>query len=445
MEIEEPMVPNRRCTTAVFCGKTGLLVLVTGYALLGALLFKTLEEGVEGDGVNHVQKSREDCLRELWLITERLNVLYEKNWTRLVTEQLKRFERAVAESGRNDASPNGMSNHWTFGGALLYSLTLLTTVGNTRLTPRTAMGKIVAIIYAVIGVPLMLILLSALGGMLASGARRGYSKLCCRHNKQTLNPTVGYHKAPSSPTAKHFCKSHEDSASIQIASAHNTPNHVNCKPPPQFLDHQEVPKRALLATVRASHARGRCRQGVVRQILTDPPLCPTHSHHGTPVKNSLIIGMSSSDIDDADDNDDNEHVSCSHDTPSRVPLIYRSEESNGRSGSPSGSTSHSPTVPASLVLLFFVSYVAMGAAAFVSASGWSFLDATYFCFLALSTIGIGDALPQNGDVHAQLQLFACCAYLFLGLVVVAMCFSLVQEELSVRCKQFANSVGIWRH
>ncbi|XP_015837866.1 uncharacterized protein LOC103313893 isoform X3 [Tribolium castaneum] len=216
---------GRRCSTAIFCGRTGLLVLMTGYAFVGALLFKALEGGNDGDVPAHVQRSREDCLRELWLITERLNVLYEKNWTRLVTEQLKRFERAVVEAGKADGASNPAAPHWTFGGALLYSLTLLTTVGYGRLSPRTALGKVVAVIYALIGVPLMLILLSALGAMLASGARKAYSKICCQHDTNRKSPSVGYHKAPSSPSGKLYCKTHEDSASIQIASAHSTPNH----------------------------------------------------------------------------------------------------------------------------------------------------------------------------------------------------------------------------
>ncbi|KYB26169.1 hypothetical protein TcasGA2_TC034005 [Tribolium castaneum] len=68
-------------------------------------------------------------VRQFLLVSERLNVLYEKNWTRLVTEQLKRFERAVVEAGKADGASNPAAPHWTFGGALLYSLTLLTTVG----------------------------------------------------------------------------------------------------------------------------------------------------------------------------------------------------------------------------------------------------------------------------------------------------------------------------
>lgn len=56
-------------------------------------------------------------------------MLYEKNWTKLVTEQLKRFERALVESERVEGLPQQHTNHWSFGGALLYSVALLTTVG----------------------------------------------------------------------------------------------------------------------------------------------------------------------------------------------------------------------------------------------------------------------------------------------------------------------------
>lgn len=148
----------------------------------------------------------------------------------------------------------------------------------------------------------MLILLSVLGSMLATIARKTYLKLCCRaESKTNQSPTVGYQKAPSSPSCasqKHYYKSYEDTASIQI----NANNH-NCK----YVDHQEVPKRAILATVRSSHTRGRCRQGPVRQMLADPPQhCPTHSTSSTPVKSRLI--MNASDVEEADDPDENDHV-----------------------------------------------------------------------------------------------------------------------------------------
>lgn len=164
------------------------------------------------------------------MFAERLNVLYEKNWTKLVTEQLKKFEKSVVESAKQDDSLNIDSSKWTFGGSLLYTVTLLTTVGkppttNTlhciysiffhaegygKLSPKTTVGKIVAILYATVGVPLMLILLSELGSVLALGVRRGYSKLCCHKNQEGYScPTVGYHKAPTTPTKNFYQKTVE--------------------------------------------------------------------------------------------------------------------------------------------------------------------------------------------------------------------------------------------
>nr|CAI5865822.1 unnamed protein product [Callosobruchus analis] len=60
---------TRKCITAILCGRTSLFVLMTGYALLGALIFKAIEGGGEEHPPVDFQKSREDCLKELWLIT----------------------------------------------------------------------------------------------------------------------------------------------------------------------------------------------------------------------------------------------------------------------------------------------------------------------------------------------------------------------------------------
>lgn len=46
------------------------------------------------------------------------------------------------------------------------------------MTPKTSEGKIVTIIYAIIGVPLMLMCLSSLGGLLAEALQCAYTRLC---------------------------------------------------------------------------------------------------------------------------------------------------------------------------------------------------------------------------------------------------------------------------
>ncbi|KAL3273868.1 hypothetical protein HHI36_015294 [Cryptolaemus montrouzieri] len=61
---------SRSTTMGVLCGRTGLLIIMTGYAVFGALIFKAIESSESTNATPIVvQKSREDCLKELWLIT----------------------------------------------------------------------------------------------------------------------------------------------------------------------------------------------------------------------------------------------------------------------------------------------------------------------------------------------------------------------------------------
>lgn len=78
------------------------------------------------------------------LFTERLNVLYERNWTRLVHEQLRKFESSIVAAARQSSEnqPNELTldSKWSFSGALIYSITLITTIGKKFLFSSTLQG-----------------------------------------------------------------------------------------------------------------------------------------------------------------------------------------------------------------------------------------------------------------------------------------------------------------
>jgi hypothetical protein len=60
-------------------------------------------------------------------------VLYEKNWTHLVHEQLRKFETNVVAAtkveGYDGKELLDADLQWSFSGALLYSVTVITTIG----------------------------------------------------------------------------------------------------------------------------------------------------------------------------------------------------------------------------------------------------------------------------------------------------------------------------
>lgn len=102
---------------------------------------------LENDSVTMELRAR--TVEKLWSITEDLNVLYKENWTRLAAREVLEFQENLARglnlkrtssydqvppmpprSYHADRRPH--SRRWTFSGSLLYSLTLITTIGLSR-------------------------------------------------------------------------------------------------------------------------------------------------------------------------------------------------------------------------------------------------------------------------------------------------------------------------
>lgn len=195
------------------------------------------------------------------------------------------------------------------------------------MTPKSSAGRLVAVAYACVGIPIIMLYLSTIGEALARHVRVMYSRLRPAH----LRP------APA-----------------------------------------------------AFHARADCKQ----------PACAVRNNRDrqkrTPFQAALNLDSFSGGY----------HWTCRDHT--RVPII--------------------------LSLLLIVLYIALGTFVFHTTERWNLVDGCYFSFASLATIGFGDLRPglYASTISAKAEDVAvgvCCLYILVGIVVIAMCFNLIQEDM----------------
>ncbi|XP_036232739.2 uncharacterized protein [Bactrocera oleae] len=206
----------------------GIVPLSDEHGDTGVVDFSYGDELLGGDGVTSAQLAlsadtqevRQRTIENIWDITVSLNILYKENWTKLAALEIAKFQDqlikrlnedallqlshemdgGIVAGGGNGAAIAGNSpateavllhthgqyghghgpHEWNFAKAFLYSLTVLTTIGYGNIAPRTTLGRLVTLVYAIFGIPLTLVYLSSTGGILAKVAREVFSKaLCC--------------------------------------------------------------------------------------------------------------------------------------------------------------------------------------------------------------------------------------------------------------------------
>ncbi|CAG0894769.1 unnamed protein product [Darwinula stevensoni] len=171
--------------TCVF-SHAGLYALVAGYTVLGAFIFRALETEYEVVVRERGTRLRSHALTSMWNTTCRLNVLWETNWTAEMSVHLRRFEdailRAASRDGYDGLDPDSDDRKWSLPGALLFSVTVITTIGYGNISPHTERGRVVTMVYAAFGIPLVLLCLSNVGGTLADALVFAYGKLECRRS-----------------------------------------------------------------------------------------------------------------------------------------------------------------------------------------------------------------------------------------------------------------------
>lgn len=93
-------------------------------------------------------------------------------------------------------------------------------------------------------------------------------------------------------------------------------------------------------------------------------------------------------------------------------------------------------LPISVAITILIVYIIIGALAFNIWEKWNFFESFYFVFISMSTIGLGDLVPDH-----PMFMMASILYLIFGLALTSMCINVVQVKLSDTFKQASAKLG----
>lgn len=176
-----------RALIAFLFSNVGIVCLVVGYTIAGAFLFTHIEGRNNLDIVGDVIRLRNVTAATLWELTSKENVFSERIWKAKVKAILENYQKKMVTAIKNGYDGAEENKRWSFAGAFLYSLTVITTIGYGNICPKTKWGKVVTIVYAIIGLPLFLLYLSNIGDILAKSFKWTYARCClCKCRRRPI-------------------------------------------------------------------------------------------------------------------------------------------------------------------------------------------------------------------------------------------------------------------
>ncbi|KAL5277497.1 KCNK1 family protein [Megaselia abdita] len=120
------------------------------YLVLGASIFSAIEGPSNDSASTNLTKLKQ--------------LLYQQNSKCMSEDDLEEFIKVIVDATNQGISPmKNASNelNWSFGQSFLFSTTLITTIGYGNVTPLSQLGKIFTMLYAIVGIPLTMVLITA--------------------------------------------------------------------------------------------------------------------------------------------------------------------------------------------------------------------------------------------------------------------------------------------
>ncbi|XP_033825119.1 potassium channel subfamily K member 15 [Periophthalmus magnuspinnatus] len=150
-----------------------LILCMFSYLLVGAAVFDALESETESSRRRVLEQKRSEMKKKY----------------RFTEEDYREIERVVLQ-----AEPHRAGRQWKFAGSFYFAITVITTIGYGHAAPGTDAGKVFCMFYAVLGIPLTLVMFQSLGERMNTFVRYLLHKtkqcLGCRRTEVSMENMV---------------------------------------------------------------------------------------------------------------------------------------------------------------------------------------------------------------------------------------------------------------
>ncbi|CAG5077430.1 Similar to twk-18: TWiK family of potassium channels protein 18 (Caenorhabditis elegans) [Cotesia congregata] len=165
------------------------LILIIIYCGLGAFIFRFTEGAFETFYKCGVKRVKRDFLDSLWNYSHNMR---EDDWKSMARKKLMELEEQLHAAHEAGVQSYSGQKSWSFLNAVVYCLTVITTIGYGHIAPTTTTGRAITIVYAIFGIPLFLIILADFGKLFTrcikffwAYVRRLYYTGSCRRVRRT--------------------------------------------------------------------------------------------------------------------------------------------------------------------------------------------------------------------------------------------------------------------
>ncbi|VDK48407.1 unnamed protein product [Anisakis simplex] len=366
----------------------GLVILSAAYTVLGAAIFHHFEMPYEihirNETAHRIDALKQRIIDRLWDLAQMQKndsaalAISFSNWSAIAHRGMDDVIRDVfIDYTKNYMTPDDIIYgagpiKWSIGSSIFFSWTAITTIGYGHIVPRTDEGRIACLMYALLGIPLILVTIADMGRFLSGG-------IIWVHN------TLRKFRIACLRKCYNMC------ATICCCSCLL----LKKKQPPKSVSGNDLAnaQRRLLRRKRPAHIDNISEAGTFEDISE----IHTQGSEKTP----------------------------SEDTRARADDLEEYE-----------AIQHERRVSALFVLVIMIGYTAGGAFLMQLWENWTFMEAFYFCFVTVTTIGFGDIVPQNVDF-----LPATLAYIIVGLIITTMCIDLVGSAYIRDIHFYGRSLG----